>query len=1006
MVFRSSIKPFIVTTSLCWVILGCGSSAEEAYTEPERAVLSKADNQRIVNNSPEQAKDITPVESQDESPEQPKSKTPELPEPETPEPEVVLPTISIDAYSIINGLNQGNYELEGSCSEDGEAVAISIDVLDLTTNCVSGSWALTSIDLSGIVDQENLTITANHTNNQNLAAAEQVAFVTKDTISPVASLGVLSNVSLNNASSYTVSGTCNEEQAQIVVSIASFSQSATCLSGSFTSAAFSLGGLADSSNQLVTVDITDLAGNAGSQVDSNIAIDTTAPVVSITSANLISAANVGGYSVVGTCSEDSSQVSLTVGTVSQNTLCGSGVWTVSSLDVSSLADGSVTVAAAHLDSFGNAAPVASVSVDKETSVPTVTISDAPNIVQTNVTEYSMSGSCSENGRTVAISLNSGALSYSPNCSGGTWSIGPVDLSSLADAGSIPITADLSNTLGVNAIQAQTTVEKDTALASVSVSTPSSISSGNQTAYQLSGSCSEDGVVVDIDIAGINLTPVCGSGVWTTGFQDVSTLSDGLIAISVDHDSADSLSLSVQKSTLTPSVENLTVAWTLSTIARLNWNLSDPGGFTIDDYVIQYRMSATSTWLPYADGVNVATYAEVNDLSASTSYQFRVAVSYDTGLQSDWSAIATGETKPDEPIFGAEYKAMNVGGATTANVVALEDDTNVTLNGSALATLNRGEVYNFTSSQFDVIEADKPIYTAGRRGSGSAANKGNMVFIPTSWAGKTFSFNAIRDSDQILSVYALEASTIEVYQGTTLLATTTIAANTGDTLSWSPHGSYQVVSTGTILAFHYSIGSAADRISDPKPLLPSSLEIIGIPSSSMRLTSDLNATNYNLWHSNSSTSSGSLNKSSVVSVSPQGTSNQYNPSSLLISADKVISGASFADSNGLCASVFLPTNLMQKRFAINANSDWVAFASKQAGIIEVYGPSQEVGVDTPVTTLTLTRSGSEANAPYKARLTGGLEGYRFISSVPVAAWYQPNNDSGVSDEDETILYGSD
>ena len=63
----------------------------------------------------------------------------------------------------------------------------------------------------------------------------------------------------------------------------------------------------------------------------------------------------------------------------------------------------------------------------------------------------------------------------------------------------------------------------------------------------------------------------------------------------------------------------------------------------------------------------------------------------------------------------------------------------------------------------------------------------------------------------------------------------------------------------------------------------------------------------------------------------------------------------------------------------------------------------------VETLTLTRSGGNPNAPYMARTetaTGTTEGRRYISTVPMAAWYQPDNDGGSADQDETLMYGED
>ena len=92
--------------------------------------------------------------------------------------------------------------------------------------------------------------------------------------------------------------------------------------------------------------------------------------------------------------------------------------------------------------------------------------------------------------------------------------------------------------------------------------------------------------------------------------------------------------------------------------------------------------------------------------------------------------------------------------------------------------------------------------------------------------------------------------------------------------------------------------------------------------------------------------------------------------------------------------------MKKKYIINVSADYVAFASLNPGTIQVLDSS-----DVVIDTLTLTRTGS-GNAPYKARRATTSAGIRFISTVPMAGWYQPNTNTGAADNDESILYGSD
>jgi len=546
---------------------------------------------------------------------------------------------------------------------------------------------------------------------------------------------------------------------------------------------------------------------------------------------------------------------------------------------------------------------------------------------------------------------------------------------------------------------------DTTFPTVTINSAVDINTSNDTAYTITGSCSHPGRTVTVNIDAFTFTPTCSGGfTWTTGANDVSAIVDSAtINITADHD--DGLGNNAAQAIETiakatgPTIAGLSAPITLSTSIDLDWTLVTPGGYTIDDYIINYRVQGSSTWLTFADGTNTNQYSTVTGLTASTTYEFRVAVSYDSGSQSNWSQTASAETLPAST-YGPN-SAMNVGGATASVVTAHQNTTVITLNGAPLTTLNRGQTFSFVSAPFDVIDADKPIFTAGKIGTGglsSSNNSGNIVWNPVGWAGKAFSFNATRANPQVLTVFAVEDTYIEVKQGTTVLDSATITSGNSGTLTWSTYGSYQVNSTGAVLAYHMS--RQGGLYYDPKPLMPGHTQIIGFPSNSMRLTTNFNSTNYTYIHSNSNTNSGSISKSGDVRINPQGTGSYYRSESLLINSDKLISGASFADSNGYCAAPFVPTSLMKTKYIINVSADYVAFASLTSGTIEVRDSANAL-----IETLTLTRSGADPNAPYRARRATTPAGYRFIASTKVAGWYQPDTATGAGDEDETVLYGT-
>lgn len=729
------------------------------------------------------------------------------------------------------------------------------------------------------------------------------------------------------------------------------------------------------------------------------------PSVTIESAQNITSANQHAYYVLGTCSENGLPVIITIAAIEASTTCLANSWIIESLDLSSLEDSSdLEITADHADEANNNASQASVSIFKNTTTPVVTINQVDPITNANVSDYKINGLCSENGEAVIVAIE--GMSFEPNCLYGTWSTGYVDVTAIPDSPAVDITADHYNASGDAAVPATATVQKNLALPTVTISSAPDITLTNQSNYTISGTCSEQDQTVDINVELLNWSPTCSSETWILSALDLSTLEDDPeISVTADHadvsgDAAIQAVKIISKATTTPSVSDLSLVYTLAREADIIWTLEDPGGFSIDDYIVQYRIAGTGVWLLFSDGQSAETSTTVTGLNPATEYEFRVALVYDGSEQSQWSNTLEAETKPEDPLFG-KYKAMNVGGADESSVLAFEDNTTVTLNGGELVILNKGETHVFASEPFDVIDADKPIFTSGRLGPNDAGRFGaNMVWIPATWAARSFSFNATRYNPQRVEVYPIESGTITVKTGTTVLDSADITAGEGATLEWSTYGSFQVSSTGMVLLYHYSSGSGS--YVDPKPLLPSAKKIIGFPSRSMRLTAIQDNTNYTAVHSNSVTSIDSLNKPEVIRIDPEGSDvTLYRSDSLLITADKEVSGASYADLNGYAASVFLPTPLMKKTYGLNADADYVAFASLKPGLIKVLDSNDQI-----IAIGSLNRSGVLLNSPYKARFENLPAGTRFFSTVPMAAWYQPSGYTGSMRYDETILYGTD
>lgn len=90
------------------------------------------------------------------------------------------------------------------------------------------------------------------------------------------------------------------------------------------------------------------------------------------------------------------------------------------------------------------------------------------------------------------------------------------------------------------------------------------------------------------------------------------------------------------------VTGLTLGTATSTTQPLTWTAPSNGGSAITDYVVQYSPAGANSWTTFADGTSTTASATVTGLTASTSYDYRVAAVNVIG-QGSYSSTATGST---------------------------------------------------------------------------------------------------------------------------------------------------------------------------------------------------------------------------------------------------------------------------------------------------------------------------------------------------------------------------
>lgn len=373
-----------------------------------------------------------------------------------------------------------------------------------------------------------------------------------------------SYANIGNASAFAISGTCSENGRNVVISGAA-SATVACSGGTWNTTVDVSG--VGSGPFTLKADHSNAAGTSAVQATRGFNADSNAPTVAIvlpTAGSYANNANKTAFAISGTCSENGQNVVIS-GAGSATVACAGGTWSTT-VDVSGAADGSITLRADHSDVAGNPAAQDSRVFTKDTGNPALAITApaaASYVSSANVTAFAVSGTCSENGRTISIS---GTVTGSTVCAAGAWSIN-LDFSA-ASEGAVTVQADLSDAAGNSAAQASIGFVKDTVAPSLASAAITNSSPTNSTTYALSYGA-VTGSYADYCILE-NSTAVGGCS-WTTAalpanFTVSSTENAKILSVWL-RDAAGNVSSRVD----TNSVTLLTTAPTLASVTVTNAN---------------------------------------------------------------------------------------------------------------------------------------------------------------------------------------------------------------------------------------------------------------------------------------------------------------------------------------------------------------------------------------------------------------------------------------------------
>ncbi|WP_320712380.1 Ig-like domain-containing protein [Enterobacter cloacae] len=470
------------------------------------------------------------------------------------------PTVSFNVVAgddVINSVEHAQAQIVSGTSTGanvGDKVVITLGSNQYTTTVdASGNWSV-GVPASVISALNDGTVTLSATITDSAGnSSTQTHDVVVNTASVALTVNTLSGDDVINAAEAVTSLVINGSSAQfasgtvVTVTLNGKSYTATIQSDgswSTTVPAADVGALADGANYQVAVSAQDSAGNSASATHS-ISVDTTAPVVSITTLSgddVLNAAEAQQpLTVHGSSSAEAGQtVTVTLGGKTYTaTVANDGTWTldVPATDLAALSQGALTVTASVNDNAGNHGQTTH-TLTVDTVAPAVTIStvaddDIVNNAEQLAGQTIRGTTTAEQGQTVTVSFN-GHSYQATVAADGTWSVFVPgrDFLGLSD-GDYTITASVSDKAGnPGSATHDVTLNGDVPTIVINTFAQDDIVSAAEhgTPLVISGTTDAPaGQTVTVTLNGKSYTTTVqndGSWSYTLGSADVSALADG------------------------------------------------------------------------------------------------------------------------------------------------------------------------------------------------------------------------------------------------------------------------------------------------------------------------------------------------------------------------------------------------------------------------------------------------------------------------------------------------
>lgn len=397
---------------------------------------------------------------------------------------------------------------------------------------------------------------------------------------------------------------------------------------------------------------------------------------------------------------------------------------------------------------------------------------------------------------------------------------------------------------------------------------------------------------------------------------------------------------------------------------------------------EYRPLPDKFWLPTGNpntgtpgGTGgLLTRFQLSGLQESTLYEFRVRAVLRSGRVAPWSDPVLYETYPNIPLFDVTgpypFKLFVNAPTTGYHVAAVEDGTDVNTPDQGVVTLGRGDVLTGVATQGDIIEAGAPI-------TGYGINGIEPYELMRPWAfGKRFVFNQVRVNPQEVFIFAAQDANVELKRrnntdasADTVYGAQFVAAGSFTQIQWSATRTHEITSDGYICVFAVSRSPNYASPFDQKPIFPATSEILISPSTAAYISvffADSSIEWYNAEGDFAGRSSNPRTAYYGISRGSQehATNGRYHTcGGALVRSNKLLFGASVADSDGIAQVVGLPVNKLGTRAALPSASERVKIDGLEGAEVRMFYPGNTSAVPDERHTLKSKNGGNRVFSFY-------------------------------------------